>query len=288
MVYNKFMNGCLDMPELPLLQVGSTGPYVRLLQMNLNGLGGNFNNFTIDGIFGMKTQQAVGSYQDEYKLPRDGVVGPQTWRVLTDNVKAVQRLLNAFGYNAGYPDGWFGQMTTDALKRFQSANGLFPEGILNPRTRQKLFNPNQTDHFESRPGSSSINSLNPYVAERARRFLALTAANGLDVRILYAFRSWDEQDRLYAQGRTTPGDVITNARGGESYHNWGLAFDAAPFENGRMSDDLDKFRRMGRLGVQAGLEWGGNFIDLVDYPHFQYTFGLSTADLLNGVRPPTR
>ena len=151
------------MPELPLLKLGSTGPYVQLLQMDLNGMGGNFNNFGIDGVFGLKTQQAVGSYQDEYNLPRDGVVGPLTWRVLTENVKAVQRRLNSLGYNAGSPDGWFGLMTTTALKRFQTDNGLYPEGIVNPRTRQKLFNPYPKDHFEYRTTSTSITSLDPYV-----------------------------------------------------------------------------------------------------------------------------
>ena len=75
--------------------------------------------------------------------------------------------------------------------------------------------------------------------------------------------------------------------GGESYHNWGLAFDAAPFENGVKSNDVKKFKTMGRLGEQVGLEWGGGFKDLIDYPHFQYTFGLSTEDLLNGVTPST-
>lgn len=275
------------MPALPVLQIGSTGPYVQLLQMNLNGLGGNFNNFAIDGVFGIKTQQAVGSYQDEYKLPRDDIVGPITWKVLTDNVKAIQRGLNARGYNAGNPDGWFGQATTYAVIRFQRDNGLYPEGVVNPRTRRKLFNPNPKDNYEYRPTSNSINSLNPYVAQLARKFLDLTRANNLDVRILAAFRSWDDSDRLYAQGRTTPGPIISNSRGGESYHNWGLAFDAAPFENGVKSNDVKKFKTMGRLGEQVGLEWGGGFKDLIDYPHFQYTFGLSTEDLLNGVTPPT-
>lgn len=274
------------MPELPLLQLGSTGPYVLLLQMNLNGLGGNFNNFGIDGTYGLKTQQAVGSYQDESKIPRDGVVGPVTWKLLTDDVIAVQRRLNAIGYNAGYPDGWFGQTTTNAVMRFQRDHGLYPEGIINPRTRRRLFNPYPKDNYEYRPTSNSLSSLNPYVAQLARRFLALTKANNLDVRIQAVFRSWDEEDRLYAQGRTTPGDVITNTRGGESYHNWGLAFDAAPFENGAVSNDLEKFRKMGRLGQQVGLEWGGTFKDIVDLPHFQYTFGLSSKQLLNGESPP--
>jgi len=284
--YTTIYGWVLILPTLPLLQLGSSGPYVQLLQMDLNGLGGNFNNFGIDGIFGEKTKQAVGSYQDEYKLPRDGIVGAATWKVLTDNVKAVQRRLNALGYYAGYPDGWFGQRTTNALMRFQRDNGLYPEGIVNPRTRRKLFNPYPKDNFEYRPSSNSINSLNPYVAQLARRFLNLTKANNLDVRILIAFRSWDEQDRLYAQGRTTPGKVITNARGGESYHNWGLAFDAAPFENGVISNNTALYEKMGRLGEQVGLKWGGSFKDIVDLPHFQYDFGLNTEDLLNGVRPP--
>jgi peptidoglycan LD-endopeptidase CwlK len=277
----------LSMPDLPILLLGSTGSYVQLLQTNLNGLGVNFNNFPIDGAFGLKTQQAVGSYQDDFKLVRDGVVGPATWKVLTDNVKAVQRLLNARGYNAGYPDGWYGQMTTNAVMRFQKDNGLYPEGVVNPRTRRKLFNPYPKDNYEYRPTSSSISSLNPIVAQKARKFLDLAKANNMDVRITAAFRSWNDSDRLYAQGRTTPGDVISNARGGESYHNWGLAFDAAPFENGVISNDIEKFKAMGKLGEQAGLEWGGRFKDLLDYPHFQYTFGLSTEDLLNGVTPPT-
>ena len=274
------------MPDLPILKLGSTGLYVEWLQRNLNGLGGNFNGFGIDGVFGPKTQVAVMSYQDEYKLLRDGIVGPATWKVLTDNVKAVQKLLNARGYNAGYPDGWFGQTTTNSVIRFQRNNGLYPEGIVNPRTRRKLFNPHPKDNYEYRPSSNSINSLNPHVAQLARRFLDLTRANGMDVRIIAVFRSWDESDRLFAQGRTTPGQIVSNARGGESYHNWGLAFDAAPFENGVISSDTEKFKKMGRLGEQVGLEWGGTFKDLVDYPHFQQTFGLSTEDLLNGVTPP--
>ncbi len=271
---------------LPILSLGSTGPYVKLLQMNLNGLGGNFNNFAIDGVFGAKLQQAVGSYQDEYGLVRDGVVGPITWQVLNSNVIAVQNLLNGRGYNAGYPDGWYGPMTTNAVMKFQRDVGLYPEGIVNPRTRRRLFNPYPQDNYEYRPTSNSISSLDPYVAQLAQKFLALTKANGMDVRITSAFRSWDEQDKLYAQGRTTPGEIITNARGGESYHNWGLAFDAAPFVNGVVSDDISLYKKMGKLGEQVGLEWGGSFKDLVDYPHFQYTFGLSTEDLLNGVTPP--
>lgn len=269
----------------PKIQLGSTGSSVYLLQMDLNGLGCNFNNFKINGIFEIKTQQVVKNYQDKYKLPRNGIVDDHTWKVLSDNIKAVQIKLNSLGYNAGNPDGRFSKKTINALKKFQKDNLLDPEGIVNPRTRQKLFNPHLKNDLEYQPTSNSINSLNPYVAELAGKFLVLAKTNNLDVRILAAFRSWNEQDKSYARGRTKPGKIITNARGGGSFHNWGLAFDAAPFENGAPSKNLSKYKKMGKIAVQVGLEWGGNFKDIVDLYHLQYTFGLNAEALLNGKRP---
>ena len=272
---------------LPTMGLGSVGPYVKRLQMNLNGLGLNYNNFATNGVFDVKTKNAVENFQDRFKLKRDGIVGPVTWNYLIENVKAIQRQLIFRGYNLGYPDGWYGPFTTNIVRRFQKNNKLYQEGIVNPRTRQRLFNPMSKDNFEYRPSSNALSALNPHVAFLAQKFLDLTRANNLDVHIYNTFRSWDEEDRLFAQGRTTPGEIVTNARGGDSYHNWGLAFDAAPYENGKISNDTNKFKKMGQLGQQVGLEWGGNFISIVDLPHFQYTFGLNTWSLLNGVRPPS-
>ncbi|MCZ8516716.1 peptidoglycan-binding protein [Paenibacillus filicis] len=273
------------MPVLPIIQLGSTGHYVKLLQMNLNGLALNFNGFVLNGVFDIKTSEATKNFQDRFEINPDGIVGPVTWKVLLEQVKVVQKLLNARGHHAGYLDGWFGAATTNAVHRFQTVNGLYSSGIVEPRSRRRLFDPYPRDNYEYRPSSSDLRSLHPHVAVLARRFLELTRAHNLDVRIYTAFRSWDEQDRLFAQGRWMPGYVVTNARGGDSYHNWGLAFDAAPYENGIQSNDPQKFVRMGHFGQQVGLQWGGTFRTLVDYPHFQYTFGLNTWDLLHGVRP---
>ncbi len=275
------------MPVLPILKLGSVGPYVKRLQMNLNGLSLNYNNFVSNGVFDIKTRNVVQNLQDRFKLKRDGIVGPDTWNVLIENVRLIQRQLMLRGYNPGYSDGWFGPVTTNTVRRFQRDNKLYQDGIVNPRTRQRLFNPFPKNNLEYNPSSNSINSLNPHVTSLARKFLELTRVNNLDVRITNAFRSWDEQDRLYAQGRTIPGSVVTNAKGGDSYHNWGLAFDASPYENGKISNDINKYKKMGQLGQQVGLEWGGTFISIVDLPHFQYTFGLNTWSLLNGIRPPS-
>ena len=279
------------MADMPVLKLYYEGPSVRILQMNLYGLNYRYNGLEVTGTFDLKTQEVVRDFQAENKLVPDGIVGPATWAALLGQVRSVQNKLNSAGFDPGLPDGIYGPKTANAVTRFQSANGLVMDGVVTPRTRQQLFNPYNKGDYDTRPSSASIDSLDPYVASLARRFLELCRENGLDVRILSAFRSWDEQDALYAQGRTAPGPVVTDAMGGDSYHNWGLAFDAAPFVNGRVDwNNRELFDKMGELGQQAGLEWGGNWttyrINLLDLPHFQYTYGLSTRQLLDGARPP--
>lgn len=279
------------MPTLPTLRRYYEGPSVRILQMNLIGLNFRYNGLQVTGVFDAKTEEVVKDFQAENRLTPDGIVGPVTWNVLFGKIIKIQNKLNSLNFNAGTPDGVYGPKTMDAVRRFQSANGLIADGVVTPRTRQQLFNPNPPDDYSKIPTSTSLDALNPYVATLGRRFLDLCAANGIEVRIIVTFRSWDEQDALYAQGRTTPGSIVTDAMGGDSYHNWGLAFDAAPVVNGVVAwNDTAKFMQMGKLGQQVGLEWGGNwttfYVPLLDMPHFQYTYGLSTEQLLNGARPP--
>ncbi|MCR3760100.1 peptidoglycan-binding protein [Clostridium felsineum] len=278
------------MPTFPTLKLYYEGSYVRILQMNLYGLNYRYNGLQVTGKFDILTYEVVRDFQVEHKLVPDGIVGPITWTAILNQVTYIQSKLNSINFPLGNVDGIFGAKTTMAVKNFQSANNLLVNGIVTPRTRQKLFNPNPEINYSNRPSSLSLSSLNPYVASLAQQFLNLCTKNGLNVIIITAFRSWDEQDILYAQGRTAPGNIVTDAQGGDSYHNWGLAFDSAPFENGRVAwDDSAAFNEMGVLGQQIGLEWGGNWtsyaISLVDTPHFQYTFGLSTEQLLNGLKP---
>lgn len=278
------------MSTFPTLRLYYEGPSVRILQMNLYGLNYRYNGLEITGVFDSLTDEIVRDFQVEHKLTADGIVGPITWSVLLKEVKLVQNQLNSVNFIAGTPDGIFGPKTTNAVTRFQSVNGLAMNGVVDPRTRQQLFNPNPPDDYSKLPSSLDLSSLNPYVTSLAQQFLNLCSASGLNVTVVEAFRSWDEQDALYDQGRTTAEDIVTDAEGGDSYHNWGLAFDCAPLENGTINwDDIDTFNKMGSLGQQVGLEWGGDWttydITLVDPPHFQYTFGLSTEQLLEGARP---
>lgn len=209
------------MPDRPVLKLYDEGPSVRILQMNLHGLNYTYNGLSITGVFDKLTQEVLTDFQAENKLVPDGIVGPVTWDVLFESIRKIQNKLNSIHFNVGIPDGIYGPKTANAVTRFQSVNGLKQSGVVDPRTRQQLFNPNPPDDYSKRPTLKSLTSLNPYVATLARKFLGMCKADGLDVAVLVAFRSWNDQDALYAQGRTKPGTIVTDAMGGDSYHNWG-------------------------------------------------------------------
>lgn len=132
--------------------------------------------------------------------------------------------------------------------------------------------------------------VHPLVATKARQLIERAYREGINVIITQGLRTVEEQNELYAQGRTKPGRIVTNAKGGYSYHNYGLAFDFAIMkDDGSVSWNVDdKWKRVGAIGKSLGLEWGGDWTSFKDYPHFQYTFGLSLADLRAGKRPPTQ
>ncbi|MGL4911408.1 MAG: M15 family metallopeptidase [Romboutsia sp.] len=134
--------------------------------------------------------------------------------------------------------------------------------------------------------SSNLNDLNPYVKHLANKFLDECNKQNLPVKIYFTFRTIAEQDELYAQGRTKSGKVVTNAKGGQSYHNYGLAFDAAPLVNGDIDwNNETLFNKMGQIGQSVGLEWGGSWKSFKDTPHFQWSRGISIIDLQRGRRP---
>ncbi len=86
--------------------------------------------------------------------------------------------------------------------------------------------------------------------------------------MISATRTCEEQDALYEQSRTKPGRIVTSARGGYSNHNFGSAFDIGVFEAGRYLPESPAYKAVGALGVQFGLEWGGNWKSIQDEPHF--------------------
>jgi peptidoglycan L-alanyl-D-glutamate endopeptidase CwlK len=132
-----------------------------------------------------------------------------------------------------------------------------------------------------------LSKIHPTLADKARQLIAKAHAEGIDLVVTQGLRTIAEQNALYAQGRTAPGKIVTKAKGGSSYHNFGLAFDiAVRKENGDIDWDTAKlYSRVGQLGKSIGLEWGGDFKSIKDTPHFQLTFGLTLSQLRAGKRP---
>ena len=103
----------------------------------------------------------------------------------------------------------------------------------------------------------------------ARALVQKAALNGIRIKIISGLRTYAEQDELYAQGRTKPGPKVTKARGGYSNHNFGIAFDVGVFEGQKYLPDSVKYKVVGALGTDLGLEWGGNWKSFPDQPHFE-------------------
>ena len=130
--------------------------------------------------------------------------------------------------------------------------------------------------------SRKIEDLHPHVASLCRKFIEQCKEAGVDVLVTSTYRDHESQNALYSQGRTAPGKIVTKAKGGQSFHNHKVAFDVVPLVNGKaIWNDEGLWRKIGQIGQEVGLEWGGNW-KFQDKPHFQYTGGLTLADFQAG------
>ena len=128
-----------------------------------------------------------------------------------------------------------------------------------------------------------ITMCHPRLQELASELVKVCAEQGLIIKIGETLRTVAEQDELYAQGRTKPGNIVTNARGSSysSQHQWGIAFDF--FRNdgkGAYNEDGNFFGRVGAIGTRLGLAWGGDWHSIVDKPHLYLPEWGSTTAIL--------
>ena len=132
--------------------------------------------------------------------------------------------------------------------------------------------------------SRSLDDLAPPAKQRAQAFVEAAKAKGIDLLVTSTYRDNESQNALYAQGRTEPGKVVTNAKGGQSFHNYRCAVDVVPLVNGKPDWDGTHpiWAKIGNYGKLAGLEWAGEWTRFKELAHFQYTGGLTLADLRAG------
>jgi D-alanyl-D-alanine carboxypeptidase-like protein len=114
-----------------------------------------------------------------------------------------------------------------------------------------------------------VDSLQPAVAALARQLAAEAAKEGIVFKVTQTLVTAAEQDSLYARGRTAPGPRVTNARGGNSAHNYGLAFDVVIMKDGKPVWETAAYDRLGAIGRGLGLTWGGDWKGLRDVAHFE-------------------
>ena len=133
-----------------------------------------------------------------------------------------------------------------------------------------------------------INLLHPRLQTLCNQLLGLSRQNGIEILITQTLRTREEQDALYAKGRTVAGNIVTNGRSPYSMHCWGLAFDFAVKVNGKVTwSRLDLYEKVGQLGKSLGLRWGGDFKTIKDRPHFELP-GYDVNQLIKQYRTPSR
>lgn len=187
--------------------------------------------------------------------------------------------------------------STQMIREVQGKLGVTADGLAGPQTWSAIYQAvvgkavPATAKFAGAVDARSekvIATLQAEVAPYARMLVQRALAAGIVTRIIAGLRTYAEQDALFAQGRTRPGRKVTNAKGGESNHNFGIAFDVGVFEGAVYLGESPRYDVVGALGQEIGLEWGGHWSSLADKPHFQLRPGwaakMSEAEMLSQLR----
>jgi len=133
-----------------------------------------------------------------------------------------------------------------------------------------------TSNGYNKKNSKTAYGIHPILDKKISAVLREARAEGIDLRIVSGYRSFSHQQALFNKGRTTKGGKVTNAVPGLSYHNYGWAVDVCEYKNGKPYWKSKHWNRIGEIGKEHGLVWGGDWTRLVDRPHLQ----LSTNDII--------
>lgn len=128
----------------------------------------------------------------------------------------------------------------------------------------------------------AIATLHQKVMPLTRQLIQLASQQNITIKITSGTRTYAEQDALFAKGG------VTKARGGQSNHNFGLAFDVTIFDGSQPVWESPKYKIVGKLGESVGLSWGGRWTSIVDEPHFElrppWAAQMSESQMLSELR----
>lgn len=195
------------------------------------------------------------------------------------DVLNLEQALLGLGFSGFDADGVFDEKTENVVKYIQRSHNLLQDGIAGPKTLdvidslyQPLIRNFETAHASTKEElqvlmvhgfSGILASVNPILARKAQMIVDLAAREGYKLIVTQGLRTFAEQNNLFAKK-----PKVTNARGGMSYHNYGLAVDFAFVKDGKAVWEDKLYKNIGRWASRVGLEWGGNW-HFVDTPHVQ-------------------
>ncbi len=224
----------------------------------------------------------IKAVQSALGIASDGIAGPHTWGAIYSRITGAQDKPDMIG----------------EIKAVQHELGIDSDGNAGPQTWAAVYAKivGASPATEDQPGPQSppaatggldarsernILSLHPKVQPYARALAGKAAQAGIQIQIVSGTRTYDEQAKVYAQGRTAPGKIVTHAKPGHSNHNFGVAFDVGIFVGGQYIDDLEEkgkydgallnrqYAAVGAIGKSIGLDWGGDWTSIHDEPHFE-------------------
>jgi peptidoglycan LD-endopeptidase CwlK len=185
-------------------------------------------------------------------------------RIFKDEVIFTQRFLACGGFYTATIDGDWGPKTEAANLAFEAETKQIAAdfGTFDMRTESKIM------------------TLLPKTQILARQFMkrVQNLGDNFTVKIISGTRTYGEQTAIYRQGRFgNPPPIVSNAKAGQSNHNFGLAWDIGIFKNGQYLGESPLYKQVGETSLAAGLEWGGNWTTFKDRPHYQIAVELSLA-----------
>lgn len=184
----------------------------------------------------------------------------------------------------------------DTIKAIQRHYGLDVDGVAGPETMGAIWRDiNEVPDMDAHaiPGSTDMDArtaanlatLDPKARDRFTQFYNLANATAATYGCTYVLiggnRTWEEQDALYAIGRSKPGTRVTNAKGGQSNHNFGIGGDFGVFRGKSYLDDSNPelaakvHKACSMHAVACGLLWGGAWTSITDLPHYEVDTGLT-------------
>lgn len=178
---------------------------------------------------------------------------------LLKNTEYLQRILKFAGYDCGQIDGIRGFKTNKAFENWliDADNYKKKFGSLDQRTEDNLSTLIPSVQF----------SFRQWYHEKVKSW---AEKNGVQVKIICGTRTIDEQNELYSLGRTKKGSKVTNAKGGSSFHNFGIAFDIGIFQGSKYITNDDIYKQLVQdCGCPDEMLNGGSWSSFKDFPHFE-------------------